>query len=109
MHPKVSANDLTPESRLRKLSYQIRGLPPSEKDFIELVQLKNNPSEIANFFKLKLDEYFRSPWAAAKLSEKIFDDWRLENDSAYLKSSTLKDGKNEFELTYPISLVTEKS
>ncbi len=105
----VQAIDLTPESRLRKLSYQVRGLPPSENDFDELSKVKSSPSDTTFFFKRKLEAYFKSPWAAAKLSEKIFDDWRLENDSGYLKNSVLKNERNEFELSYPIMQVTEKS
>ncbi len=46
----VYANDLSAESRLRKLSYQVRGLPPSEKDFDELSKLKNSPAEMTVFF-----------------------------------------------------------
>lgn len=103
--------DLTPESRLRKLSFQIRGLPPSAKDYHDLQQAKadENNTKLNDLFKTKFDSYFKSPWAAAKLSEKIYENWRIENPTDYLAINKVTDQKNDLVLSEPILSMTERS
>jgi hypothetical protein len=112
----AQALELTPESKLRKLSFQMRGMPPAMKDFEELAKAKGNEAQLSTFFKSKVDEYFKSPWAAVRFTERIFDDWRIDRATDYLspdvynnQTAKVDSSKNELELTYPTISATEKS
>lgn len=83
-----NALELSGESKLRKLSFQMRGFAPTPLEYAELQNAKARGLPLKTFFDSKVEEYYQSPWAGIKLSEKLYEDWRLENVSAnfYLQS-----------------------
>lgn len=85
----------------------MRGLPPSKQDFNELSKAKATDPHLTNFFKNKVEDYFKSPWTAAKLAEKLFEDWRIENQGAYLSSAKLDQAAENPILSYPPLLPLE--
>jgi hypothetical protein len=99
-HGSVFALELTPESKLRKISFQMRGLPPSQADFNELAKSKTNDPALSSFFTKKIEEYYKSPWTASKLAEKIFEDWRLENAGEELGSAIPETVDSDLLLKY---------
>jgi len=93
--------ELTDESKLRKLSYQMRGLPPTPKEFADLVKAKDTESNLNAFFRSKVEEYYKSPWTASKLTERLFEDWRIENPGTPLTEAFLEQKDTEIGLGYP--------
>ena len=108
-HASAFSLELTPESKLRKLSYQMRGLPPSQADFTELAKNKSSDSALSSFFTKKIDEYYKSPWTASKLAEKIFEDWRMENAGDDLGKAKSEHVDSDLSLKYPDASTSDTS
>ncbi len=101
------ALDLTPESKLRKISYQMRGTPPSQADFSELAKNKTSESALDSFFNKKVEEYYQSPWTASRLAEKIFEDWRMENTGEELSQAQAEQVGSDLVLKHPTSSTSD--
>lgn len=93
--------ELTAESKLRKLSYQMRGLPPTPQEFTALAKAKETDSSLNIFFRSKVEEYYKSPWTASKLTERLFEDWRIEYPGTPLNEDLLEQKNSEINLNYP--------
>lgn len=100
-HSNSYGLELTPESKLRKLSYQMRGLPPTPQEFAALVKAKETDASLNSFFRSKVEEYYKSPWTASKLTERLFEDWRIENPGTPLTEAMLEQKDSEINLNYP--------
>lgn len=80
-----STATISPETRLRKLSLQLRGYPPSQNEYAELAKI--NPNDINTYFAKITNTYLNSSWGTVKLTEKIFEDLRIDLNSDYLRSN----------------------
>lgn len=67
---KKSVRVLSPQARLKKLSFHLRGIGPSRDEFQELnVRLNQGSADL--FFEEKLSSYMKSPEYLGKMIEKL--------------------------------------
>jgi len=95
--------ELTPEAKLRKISYQMRGFPPTPQEFAALEKAKESASSLNIFFRGKVEDYYKSPWTASKLTERLFEDWRIENPGTPLNEALIDQKDSVIHLNYPPS------
>lgn len=77
---KGSANLLSPQARLRKLSMHVRGIPPTLTEY-ENLQASMESGQTNVFFTQKINEYIQSPQYLGKMIERLDDLFgvRLQN------------------------------
>jgi hypothetical protein len=67
---KSSANLLSPQARLRKLSLHIRGQPPTLDEY-EALRVAMEKGQANNFFKEKITNYLASPNHLGKMMDRL--------------------------------------
>ena len=70
---------LSDASQLRKLSYHLRGAPPSSEEFAELATAARSGSA-AEYFARKIDEYQSAPGYATKINFRLEELFRLKTE-----------------------------
>ena len=79
---KWQANDdieLTPQARLRKLSFHLRGLAPSNGDYEALDVVSK--SQLEEFFEKKTREYLNTPEYTGKMIDRLDELFRLKSSA----------------------------
>ncbi len=68
---KVEINMLSPQARLKKLSFHLRGFSPSIQEYEELETHGSSQVQIENFFKYKTTEYMQTPEYIGRMIERL--------------------------------------
>lgn len=96
------AGELSSSQRLRRLSMHLRGIPPLASEYQALSELSEKPpSERAQFFRTRSDEYLASREHRGKMVSRVDELLRLKT------SSGLPEGLSETAATDPKLLAPE--